>query len=68
MERPPRKNIRQIFVEGTLIDEAICKAARQAIRQLQQAGLPVIEWSDGRIVETPSDTIDLSQITARPTN
>ena len=48
--KPKPKNITRIFVEGTLIDKALSKAVRDALRQHKQAGNPVVDWGSGKAV------------------
>ena len=50
MAGKPEKDIARIFREGTLIDEAICWAGREAVRQHKEKGLPLVIWRDGQIV------------------
>ena len=46
-EKP--KDIQKIFSEGVLIDEAMRKAARQALRIHKRAGHPLAIWHNGRV-------------------
>jgi hypothetical protein len=50
MKNVEKKDIDKIFAEGILIDQALRKAAREAIRQHKREGRPVAEWRDGRVV------------------
>jgi hypothetical protein len=50
MKKLEIKDIDKIFADGTLIDEALKKAAREALRQHKRDGRPVVEWRDGRVV------------------
>ncbi len=43
------KDIQKIFSEGVLIDEAMRKAAREALRIHKRAGRPLAIWRDGRV-------------------
>ncbi len=53
------KTITEIFKEGTLIDEALSKAVKDALRQHKLAGNPVAEWRDGKVVWiAPEDILD----------
>jgi hypothetical protein len=47
-EKP--KDIRQIFDDGTLIDEAMNAAVRDAVQLHKEKGLPMVVWRDGQIV------------------
>jgi hypothetical protein len=53
----PEKDISRIFREGTLIDEAIAKAGREAVLQHKQKGLPLVIWRDGQIVLVPPEEL-----------
>ena len=46
----PTRDIAKLFREGTLIDEALEKAAAQALRMHKLMGNPVAEWRDGKVV------------------
>jgi hypothetical protein len=48
-DREP-KDIGQIFREGTLIDEAMNAAVRDAVQLHKEKGLPMVVWRDGKIV------------------
>ena len=43
------RDIQKIFNEGSLIDEAMRKAAREALRIHKRAGHPLAIWRDGRV-------------------
>jgi hypothetical protein len=47
MAEEPR-NVRRIFQEGTLIDQALKRAARAALEVHKRAGLPLAIWRDGK--------------------
>jgi hypothetical protein len=55
------KDIRKIFREGVLIDEAMRKAAQEAIRIHKQAGLPLVVWRDGRIAMVDPDEFETQE-------
>ena len=42
------RDVRKIFREGTLIDEALRKGARLALEAHKRAGLPLVIWRDGK--------------------
>jgi hypothetical protein len=44
------KDIAQIFRDGTLIDEAMNAAVRDAVQLHKEKGLPLVVWLDGKIV------------------
>jgi monomeric isocitrate dehydrogenase len=60
-EKLEKKDIGQIFREGTAIDEAVERAYRRAVRQHRRNGVPMVFWENGKIIEVPSDQLpDLS--------
>lgn len=50
MKEAYEKDIDRIFAEGTLIDQALNKAVREAVLQHKRAGNPVAAWRDGKTV------------------
>lgn len=50
METEETKDIERIFEEGTLIDEALDTAVREALRRHRLAGNPVVIYRDGKAV------------------
>lgn len=40
----------KLLQEGTVVDQAMQKAARRALLQYLRAGLKAPEWRDGRVV------------------
>ncbi len=59
------KDIGKIFAEGTLIDAALERAVRQALRRHKQAGHPVAEWRHGKTVWIPPEEIRLWETEAQ---
>lgn len=57
-ERESARDIDSIFAEGTLIDEALRQAAREAIRRHRQMGLPLAVYRDGRIVWISAEALE----------
>ncbi|MBI2311417.1 MAG: hypothetical protein HYU77_02820 [Betaproteobacteria bacterium] len=53
--------IDEAFSDGRLIDEALAKSVQEALRRHKQAGNPVVEWRDGKIVWVAPE-----QITVEP--
>jgi hypothetical protein len=51
------KDIRAIFREGSKIDAAIRRAARNALLAHKREGLPVPAWKDGQVVWIPPEEI-----------
>jgi hypothetical protein len=50
MATADQKDIAQIFRDGTLIDEAMNAAVRDAVQLHKEKGLPLVVWRDGRVV------------------
>lgn len=44
------KTIGEIMRDGTLIDNAMQQAAREALTRYKRAGVPVPMWREGKIV------------------
>jgi hypothetical protein len=63
----PEKDISRIFDEGTAIDEAMNRAARQAVLRHKQLGLPLVGWRDGKVVLIPHDDPSLESGAEEPT-
>lgn len=42
-------DIQKIFADGSLIDEAMRKAAKEALKVHKRAGHPLAIWRDGRV-------------------
>jgi hypothetical protein len=60
-EKSEKKDIGQIFREGTAIEEALERAYRRAVKQHRQNGVPMVFWENGKIIEVPADQLpDLS--------
>ena len=53
----PKVDIDAAFEDGTLIDEAMREAVRQAIELHRRAGVPMVVWRDGRVQEVSADEI-----------
>lgn len=49
MSRKTREEVERILLEGTLMDEAIAQATREAIRQHVRAGNPIAAEVDGKV-------------------
>jgi len=43
--------------DDRLIEQALVRAVREALRRHKQLGNPVVEWRDGRVVWIPADEI-----------
>jgi hypothetical protein len=58
MPSEPKRDIEAIFREGTQIDAAIRKAAKNAILAHKREGLPVPIWKDGKTVWVPAEELE----------
>jgi hypothetical protein len=52
-----KKNIDELFHNGSEIDEALQQAVKEALLQHKRAGNPVVSWKDGKIVWIQPDEI-----------
>jgi hypothetical protein len=59
MIREPEVDIDAAFMDGTLIDQAMNEAVRQAVELYRRAGVPMAVWRDGRIQDLSADELDL---------
>ncbi|MEW6738626.1 MAG: hypothetical protein ACOYU2_05480 [Nitrospirota bacterium] len=50
MEEKNKKEIDDIFREGTLIDKALKEGVREALIRHKQASNPIVVWRDGKVV------------------
>jgi hypothetical protein len=46
MKRKPRRSVDELMDEGTLVDAALRRAARDALRRHKLAGVPIAVWRD----------------------
>jgi len=51
MPNESSKDIKEIAVNDATIGPAIRQAAREAIERHRQAGVPVVLWEDGKVVQ-----------------
>ena len=63
------KDIDKIFREGTLIDEAMNLAVRDAVQLHKEKGLPMVVWRDGQILWISPEEAEqsLAAASGRPT-
>jgi len=52
------RNVRRIFQEGTLIDQAMKRSSRAALEVHRRAGLPLAIWRDGKTVWVSPDEFE----------
>jgi hypothetical protein len=50
-------DVNQICSDGTQIDLAVERAARDARLKHKQMGVPLVVWRDGKVVEIPPEEI-----------
>jgi hypothetical protein len=60
------KDIGQIFREGTLIDEAMNAAVRDAVQLHKEKGLPMVVWRDGKIVWISPEEAEQNLVSESP--
>jgi len=53
----PTVDVDQLCQEGTQIDLAVERAARDARLRHKQLGVPLVVWRDGKVVEIPPEEI-----------
>ncbi|MGC9952538.1 MAG: hypothetical protein ABSF64_39880 [Bryobacteraceae bacterium] len=56
-ETSEKKDIDQIFRDGTAIEEALERAYRRAVKQHRQNGVPMVFWENGKIIKVPADQL-----------
>lgn len=54
-----RRDVGRILADGTMVQAALVEGVREALRRHKQAGRPVVEWRDGKIVWVPPQAIRL---------
>ena len=54
-----RRTISELFDDETAIPQALNAAAREAVLEHRQKGLPMAGWRDGKVVWIPADEIEL---------
>ena len=60
MKANVERDVNRIFVEeGHVIDDAVRKAAREAILQHRREGLPVAIYRNGEVVWVDANELDL---------
>ncbi len=70
MASEQKRDISRLFDDGVAVAQAMNAAAREAVLQHKQKGLPIVVWRDGMVVWIPPDEIDLgpeAAVTKPPT-
>ncbi|MGH7856443.1 MAG: hypothetical protein ACREQY_03865 [Candidatus Binatia bacterium] len=57
MKRKRRPSIDEIMEDGILVDDALRRAAREALLRHKRAGVPIAVWRNGKVVEIPAAQI-----------
>jgi ABC-type sugar transport system substrate-binding protein len=57
MKRKPQRSIDELMRDGKLIDAALARAVREALRRHKQAGVPIVVWRNGKTIEIPPSRI-----------
>ena len=60
MSTEPPRDLTAIFLDGSLIDAAVRKGARAALRAHKREGVPVPIWRNGRTVWVQPEDIVIS--------
>jgi len=53
------EEIARILRDGDAIDRAFARAYRDTVLRHRSRGVPMVFWSDGRVVEVSADDIEL---------
>ena len=61
MSENKRVDIGRTIREGTLVDEAVRKATREALLMHKKLGQPVVGWKDGKVVWITADEIEVEE-------
>jgi hypothetical protein len=66
----PTVDVDRICLDSDELDKAVERAGREARLRHKQAGVPLVVWRDGQIVEIPPEEIvvDLPQAGSPPAN
>lgn len=59
MKADKSKEITRLFMDGSRIDEAVRRGARNALLEHKREGLPVPMWIDGKTVWVPPEDIEI---------
>jgi hypothetical protein len=60
------RDIQKIFADGSLIDEAMKKAALEALRIHKRAGHPLAIWRDGRVQWVSPEEFEQGLLSSSP--
>jgi hypothetical protein len=61
MSKEREKSIEELFREGTVIDEALKKAVREALLRHKKLGNPIAAWDGAKVVWIPPEEIDVGE-------
>jgi len=57
-----REEVARILRDGDAIDRAFVAAYRRTVLRHRSAGVPLVVWRDGRVVEVPADEVELPDV------
>src|SRR5687767_7057254 len=58
-QKPRGRMTPDLFDDGPRLDEAMMEAFREACLRHKRAGVPLVVWRDGKIVEIPPEEIEI---------
>jgi len=56
-----REEIARAARAGAALDRAMVAAYRRTVLRHRAAGVPLVVWRDGRVVEVPADKVELPE-------
>jgi transposase InsO family protein len=56
--KPNPPDVTELMKDGRLVDEALRRGVREALRRHRDAGQPVVVWRDGKVVWVPANELD----------
>jgi hypothetical protein len=57
MKAKPLPDIKKLLMDGRVVDRVIREGVREALLRHKRAGVPIVVWRSGRIVEVPASKI-----------
>jgi hypothetical protein len=61
MNEVTRKDIAELFADGTVIDRALKQATQEALLLHCQRGVPIAVWRNSQVIWIPPDEIPRSE-------
>lgn len=59
------KDIEHLLADDRVIQQALAKGVREAIRRHKLAGLPVVQWREGKVVWVSPNRLTVKKVSAR---